>query len=131
MFQWLAEEAGDWHADRHGGSGNCFVPCRPRGICARSVYRWNRNEPVDCGTVATYQYPPAGFDLPVCEMDHGYWSNGVDVWTEFSKVVVAADLMSVATCVDRVDAGFDSAEAAGQGVAAAFVPLGSPYLREE
>jgi len=123
VFQWLAEEAGDWHADRDGGSGNYFVPCRPRGICARSVDRWSRNEPVDCGTVATHQYSPAGFDFPLCEMDNGCWSNGVDVWTEFSKVVVAADLMPVAIGVDRVDPGFDSAEVAGEVLAAAFVPL--------
>jgi hypothetical protein len=56
-------------------------------------------------------------------MDYGCWSNGVDVWAEFSKVVVAADLMPVASGVDRVDAGFDSAEVAGEVLAAAFIPL--------
>jgi hypothetical protein len=56
-------------------------------------------------------------------MDRDDWGSGVVVRAECDEVVVAAGLMHVALCVGRMDAGLDSAEVAGEGLAAALVPL--------
>lgn len=59
-----------------------------------------------------------GDDIGVCS---AAWAGGFEV-------VVAADDLPLDDGSDRLDAGFDSAEAAGFGVATAFVSLSLSLL---